>query len=204
MCIRDRLDPALGAAFDDDMHQILERDFSRSLTAAERRALRDFHTTLKDRSSDIHSVITQFARGLRRYVRSQDYQRDRVLRTLIQEALSVAHSAAQHIKPYQLLGVEMELTAVSISSVGALALHDPAELDATAEVETHDGGLANLEELRALARATEIDFDELTGNVNAVLDGGDTPTIADVIKAVSYTHLRAHETKANLVCRLLL
>ena len=24
------------------------------------------------------------------------------------------------------------------------------------------------------------------------------------IKAVSYTHLRAHETKANLVCRLLL
>ena len=26
----------------------------------------------------------------------------------------------------------------------------------------------------------------------------------DVLYAVSYTHLRAHETKANLVCRLLL
>ena len=28
--------------------------------------------------------------------------------------------------------------------------------------------------------------------------------IARTLKAVSYTHLRAHETKANLVCRLLL
>ncbi len=181
------LDPALGTAFDDDMHQILDRDFSRSLTTAERRTLRDFHTTLKDRSADIHSVITQFARGLRRYVRSQDYQQDRVLRALIQEALSAAHSAAQQIKPYQLIGVDVELTAVSINSVGALALHDPAELDATAEVETHDGGLANLAELRALARATEIDFDELTGNVNAMLDGSGTPTIAEVLEAYPAT-----------------
>ena len=30
------------------------------------------------------------------------------------------------------------------------------------------------------------------------------PEIFDVIMAVSYTHLRAHETAANLVCRLLL
>src|SRR5665809_162667 len=28
--------------------------------------------------------------------------------------------------------------------------------------------------------------------------------VKDVITTVSYTHLRAHETKANLVCRLLL
>src|SRR5660397_259944 len=30
------------------------------------------------------------------------------------------------------------------------------------------------------------------------------PTDAITIETVSYTHLRAHETKANLVCRLLL
>ena len=28
--------------------------------------------------------------------------------------------------------------------------------------------------------------------------------LVNVMEAVSYTHLRAHETKANLVCRLLL
>ena len=38
-------------------------------------------------------------------------------------------------------------------------------------------------ELRALARATEIDFDELSGNVNTMLANGGTPTIADVVDA---------------------
>ena len=33
---------------------------------------------------------------------------------------------------------------------------------------------------------------------------GLAPRYTTRIKAVSYTHLRAHETKANLVCRLLL
>lgn len=175
------LDPALGAAFDDDVRQILDRDFANELTVGERRALREFLTTLKDRNSEIHTVITQFARGLRRYVRSQDYQRDRILRVLIQEALSSAHAAAPHIKPYHLVGVDLELTAVAISSVGALALHDPADLDAAGEIETHEAAVASLEELRALARATEIDFDELSGNVNAMLADGSTPTVAEVM-----------------------
>src|SRR5660397_257629 len=34
--------------------------------------------------------------------------------------------------------------------------------------------------------------------------GGTVQVIPHVTNAVSYTHLRAHETKANLVCRLLL
>src|SRR5665809_151347 len=34
--------------------------------------------------------------------------------------------------------------------------------------------------------------------------GREVPRLAGVRGAVSYTHLRAHETKANLVCRLLL
>src|SRR5660397_200060 len=40
-------------------------------------------------------------------------------------------------------------------------------------------------------------------DINPVLMDGDKPIAADAL-AVSYTHLRAHETKANLVCRLLL
>lgn len=175
------LDPALGTAFEEDVRQILDRDFANKLAVSERRALREFLSTLKDRSSEIHTVITQFARGLRRYVRSQDYQRDRVLRGLVQEALAAAHAAAPHIKPYQLVGIDMELTAVAIASVGALALHDPADMDAAGTIEQHEGGLASLEELRALARATEIDFDELTGNVNTMMSTGATPTVAEVL-----------------------
>ncbi|BDZ61530.1 uncharacterized protein MSMEG_1279/MSMEI_1241 [Demequina sediminis] len=163
------LDPALGTAFEEDVRHVLERDFARALSIAERRALREFLTTLKDRSAEIHDVITQFARGLRRYVRSQDYQRDRVLRGLIQEALGEARESASAIKPWAQLGVELALTHVEIRSAGALTLHDPAEMNAPREVEAHAGEVADLAALRALARATEIDFDELTNDVNAAL-----------------------------------
>lgn len=164
------LDPALGTAFEEDVRQVLERDFARELTLAERRALREFLSTLKDRSAEIHDVITQFARGLRRYVRSQDYQRDRVLRGLIQEAMSAARDTAPHVKPWAPLGIDQDLTHLRIASAGALSLHDPSEVDATREVETHQAETADLDALRALARATEIDFDELTGAVNHTLE----------------------------------
>ena len=43
---------------------------------------------------------------------------------------------------------------------------------------------------------------------NEILSGRtqdtNTSTLATWLNSVSYTHLRAHETKANLVCRLLL
>src|SRR5660397_278661 len=46
-----------------------------------------------------------------------------------------------------------------------------------------------------------------TANCTVVVSTGDiaSPIVARPhVAAVSYTHLRAHETKANLVCRLLL
>lgn len=164
------LDPALGAAFEEDVRHVLDREFAGSLTVAERRALRGFLATLKERSAEVHDVVTQFARGLRRYVRSQDYQRDRVLRGLIQEALATARETGSTLKPWTPLGVDQKLTHVAIRSVGALTLHDPADVDAPREVETHSGAVADLEALRALARATEIDFDELGNNVNSALE----------------------------------
>ena len=43
---------------------------------------------------------------------------------------------------------------------------------------------------------------------NAAMEAKDEAAMNEILhddyKSVSYTHLRAHETKANLVCRLLL
>ena len=47
-------------------------------------------------------------------------------------------------------------------------------------------------------QAREIQFDQLLNR----LDGNGPPT--NKYQAVSYTHLRAHETRHDLVCRLLL
>jgi hypothetical protein len=175
------LDPALGAAFDADIRRILDRGFARDLTAEERRALRAFLTTLKGRSAEIHDVITVFARALRRYVQSQDYQRDRVLRTLLREAQHTGVEAAAHIRPWQPTSLMLDLSAVSFASVGAIELHDPAEFAATGEVVSQTSSVASLDELRALARETEIDFDELTGNINDLLADVASCTVGDVL-----------------------
>lgn len=60
-------------------------------------------------------------------------------------------------------------------------LHDPAEFSATDEILAHEATMASLEELRALARETEIDFDELARNVNDVLAVIPSCTVADVL-----------------------
>ncbi|WP_232819166.1 DUF3375 domain-containing protein [Homoserinimonas sp. OAct 916] len=176
------LDPAVGEAFDDHIGKVLSRDFTRELSAAQRRYLRRFVTTLKDHSGEIHDVITSFARGLRRYVQSQDYQRDRVLRGLLRDSLGAGVAASACIKPYQPTRLRLDLSAVALSSVGAITLHDPAELDASAPITEHLGGVADLEALRRLARETEIDFAELIDNVNDALTTVDRCTVAEVLQ----------------------
>ncbi|WP_168625646.1 DUF3375 domain-containing protein [Cryobacterium sp. BB307] len=176
------LDPAVGAAFDDDIDRVLDREFAGALNPAERRFLRRFISTLKDHSGEIHDVITAFARGLRRYVQSQDYQHDRVMREMLREALGLGVEASRHVQPYSPTTLHLELSAVALSSAGALRLHDPSELTATTPIVRHQQEPVDLEALRVLARATEIDFAELTGAVNDLLARVDTCTVADVLK----------------------
>lgn len=176
------LDPAVGAAFDENIERVLDRAFAGELTNPQRRYLRRFIGTLKDHSGEIHEVITAFARGLRRYVQSQDYQRDRVLRGLLRTSLAAGVEASTQIKPYQPTSLHLELSAVALGSVGAIRLHDPADLDASAPIVQHVSGTADLESLRALARATEIDFAELTDNVNAVLAAVPQCSVGEVLE----------------------
>lgn len=175
------LDPAVGTAFDDDIIRVLDRDFADELRPTDRRFLRRFITTLKDHSGEIHDVVTTFARGLRRYVQSQDYQRDRKLRELLREAQAAGVEASRHIKPYSPTGLQLELSAVALTSAGAIRLHDPGELYASTPIVRHDPETVDLEALRELARATEIDFAELTDAVNDVLAHVEHCTVGEVL-----------------------
>jgi hypothetical protein len=65
--------------------------------------------------------------------------------------------------------------------VAALNLHNPADFEAAGEITEHHAETVDIEELRALARASEIDMIELTGNINAVLSRRSSATIADVL-----------------------
>jgi hypothetical protein len=175
------LDPALGASFDDNIDRILDRGFAGKLSADQRRFLRRLILTLKSNSAEIQEVVTNFARGLRRYVQSQEYQRDRVLRDLLRQALASGVAAAKHTKPYLDTSVTLELSAVRMASVGGVRLFNPAEFDASAPIATNVSETVDLEALRALARDTEIDFDELIQNTNALLAETEHCTVGDVL-----------------------
>ena len=176
------LDPDLGDDFDDSLNQLLSRAFSTQLSAADRQFLRRFIPMLKDHAVEIHTVMTNFARGLRRYVQTQEFQRDRALRQLMRDALAQALEVKDKVKPYSDTGLHLQLSAVAITSVGNLSLHDPSEFDASEEVLSNEPTVVDLAALRLLARETEIDFAELVDAVDrAVLTRGPC-SVAEVLE----------------------
>src|SRR5699024_5368302 len=81
-------EPEQSAAFDYATAAILDRHFSPTLSLATRRSLRTLMRQMKDGSHEVSDILTEFARGLRRYVHTHEFQRDRVMRTLLQEGLA--------------------------------------------------------------------------------------------------------------------
>lgn len=175
------LDPEQERDFEDSIDTIMDRPFTSRLSATQVRTLRRILPTLQDRSSEIHTVMTAFSRSLRRFVQSQELEQDRLINQRLRAALRQALETSQTVKPYAKTELSLDLTSVPLNSVAALSLHNPADFEAAGEIIEHDAETVDIEELRALARASEIDMTELTGNVNAVLSRQSSATIADVL-----------------------
>lgn len=180
-------DPERTATFEADVAAILEREFAVGLSPRTRRALRQLMRAMKQGNREVNQSLTEFARGLRRYVRSQDFQRDREMRGLLQEALRTAASVRTTVKPYAPIGLALDLTSVHLQSVGAMVPHDPSDFEAGETLVDAETGEASLARLAAIARETEIDFAELVENVNQAFSSGDPlavdpVTVADVLE----------------------
>ncbi len=176
-------DPERSATFDVDVADILDREFARRLPPQARRTLRTLVRELKNGSREVHGVLTEFARGLRRYVHSQEFQRDRAMRQALQEALAAAIPASRQTRPYRDVGLDLELSAMRLTSVGETTPHDPTEFDTGLPLLDEPPGTVDLAVLAALARETEIDYPELVQHVNAVLAGASSASVGDVLDA---------------------
>jgi len=152
----------------DNIDTILDSSFSESLNIEERRFLRELINTFLEQSREVNATRTTFSRGLKRFVLNQDYQHDRVLKRQLDRALGKSHALLDGFAPQTRLQTSLDLTSVSTASVSRFTLKNPAEsrAEAVGGMEVVEAEITTLKQLRELARMTEIDFQELVGNVN--------------------------------------
>ncbi|NLG47912.1 DUF3375 domain-containing protein [Gordonia sp. (in: high G+C Gram-positive bacteria)] len=175
------LDAGRSAQIDDAISTILDRPFAADLTAAERRGFRALLTDMENAAAEVHDTMTSLSRSLRHFVQSRAYEEHRKLQQLIRTAQQHARGVAQVRRPFDVLDLELVRVGMSIESVAALKPHNPADDRVVDEIEIHESGLADLAELRQLVRESEIDFDELAGNVAASLATRGRASVGDVL-----------------------
>lgn len=174
-------EPEHAAMFDEDISQILDRDFAEGLSLEERQALRLLMRHMKIGARDVQQTLSEFTRGLRNYVFSREFQTDRALLVLTREALSQAASITSVCKPTTNMDITLELPSVRMTSVGDIHLHDPEEFVTGEELDIAQATDIDYSMLVALARESEIDVTELVDNVNAALDVHSPVTVAEVL-----------------------
>ena len=162
-------DAEASESLQDEIDTILDAEFSQKLDFEERRFLRRLLRIFLEQGREVNETKTGLARGLRRLVQSQSFQQERVLKRVIDQALAQAGKLVANYRPSTQIGVTLDLTTTYIAPISRLELRNPQ--DSIAEVieqtEVAEVRPMSIEDLRAWVRAVEIDFDELTNNINA-------------------------------------
>ncbi|MGF7122587.1 DUF3375 domain-containing protein [Rhodococcus sp. BE178] len=176
------LDPARSSQLDEWIDTVLGRPFAARLTADQRRRFRTLLTEMETAASEVHATMTSLSRSLRHFVQSRNYEEHRRLQKLLRSAQQRAVDVVGGLRPFDVLDIELVRIGMSIESVAALKLHNPADDLVTEPVQTQPSGVVDLADLRRLVRESEIDFDELTDNVAATLRTHGRASIGDVLR----------------------
>jgi hypothetical protein len=181
VAFRELLRQAQHAA-QDDVGRVLD---TVHLAPAEASALRRLLPTLQDAADELTDTMAVLRRALQRMVRSGELPAERALRRLLGQAQDAALAAAPELTPGTEMRFTLPLGAVTPLSVGGFQPHNPGGEDA--EAPTAAPALppraVSLTALRALARDSEIDVDELRGHVNERVSADGRATVASVLAA---------------------
>lgn len=166
----------------DDVGRVLD---TVHLAPAEASALRRLLPTLQDAADELTDTMAGLRRALQRMVRSGELPAERALRRLLGEAQDAALAAAPDVAPGAEMRLRLPLGTVAPRSVGGLQPHNPGGEDAEAPpaAPTPPPRIVSLSALRAMARDSEIDVDELRGHVNERVAAVGRATVASVLAA---------------------
>lgn len=177
------LDPEQSARLQEAITAILSRDFAAELAPQTRLDLKTLLSRLEDDAATVRQTMLLLSRSLRHFVLSRQYEEHRRLRQLIQRCQSLAVQVSAHHRPEKPMDLELIRIGMQIRSIAALRLHNPGEGRVSTEFERHETGEVDFEELAAQVRESDIDFDELRGNVMTTLRRAGGPVTAAQVLA---------------------
>jgi hypothetical protein len=176
-------DPEQSAAVDSALEQVLEREFSRSLSRQERRFLLGLTRQLLDRGGEVHEVLQHFARGLKHFVQSREYVAQRRMNRLLKQAQRSALAAKERIKPIQDIGQNLRLTSAAIRSLDQLCLYDPSLDVVEAGISPAAEAEISLLTVGELLAHSEIDFRRLREHIQALLAEREQVSLVELLEA---------------------
>ena len=178
------LDNEYTQSFKAALDAVSSRDFVNKLDRDERMQLRDLLDYLDDSSGQVDNSRTSLSRSMRRFVQSREAESQQALTAAINEAQKKAVEVAKRgVNARTATGFELELTTRQLQSISTWKLHDPMDYHIDRHMEVHETGKVDLEAMRARIRESEIDWDELRGAVNSVVEERGVASIQDVLEA---------------------
>lgn len=162
-------DPEQSAALREALDVVVSRPFAKRLEARERKFLLSLTDVLGEEGSNVHDVLSNFARSLKSFVQSREFREQRRLHALLKRATQAALSARGVLRPTEDIGYELTLTSSRIRSASQWSLYDPTQRMADGEMRDADPTTIDLEWIGELVRQSEIDFRTLRQHLHDLL-----------------------------------
>jgi hypothetical protein len=162
-------DPEQNAQLEASIDALTRREFASNLTREERLFLSRMTRTLLDRAGAVNDKQTGFARNLRNFVQSREYQEQRRLTRLLQSTKADALQVRGVLRPEHPVGFTLQLSSATFRSLGQWTLHDPVQGIVAGELADGESSVVALKDVLAAVQEADIDFRTLVANVRQVL-----------------------------------
>ncbi|WGG50734.1 DUF3375 domain-containing protein [Rugamonas sp. DEMB1] len=176
-------DPEQSATLEQALDQLMSRDFVAGLESQERRFLLRLTRTLLEQGGMVHDVLQSFARSLKNFVQSREFQEQRRLNQLLRRAQLAALALKDEVKTTDTLAFTLTLTSSKLASLSQWLLHDPTLQALPGKMRDGEAAPIDLESVGELVAQSEIDFRSLKADVRAVLALRSQASVGDVLLA---------------------
>lgn len=175
------------AILSEALDAVTGREFARALDARERKFLQNLTATLMVEGSEVHDVLQQFARSLKSFVQSREFQEQRRLHALLKQGQQTALSVKELVRPNELTDYSLMLTSSRIRSASQWGLYDPQLRMPDSVMEDTPVSELDLGAIDALVRDSEIDFRTLKDHIRALLATRSQVSVGELLRAFPAT-----------------